>query len=60
MPADYIADYAEYLSKEKRASANTVSSYLRDIHQFAEYLSAQAGIPPEKAEQEKRDQSKNA
>ena len=47
MPADYIADYAEYLSKEKRASANTVSSYLRDIHQFAEYLSAQAGIPPE-------------
>ena len=52
MPADYIADYAEYLSKEKRASANTVSSYLRDIHQFAEYLSAQAGIPPEKAEQE--------
>ena len=52
MPADYIADYAEYLSKEKRASANTISSYLRDIHQFAEYLSAQAGIPPEKAEQE--------
>ena len=26
--------YEEYLISEKKASANTVSSYLRDIHQF--------------------------
>ena len=27
--------YEEFLRTEKRASANTVSSYLRDVHQFA-------------------------
>ena len=30
--------YKEYLSEEKRASQNTISSYLRDIAQYAKYL----------------------
>ena len=36
---DYIAQYRIYLEQEKHASANTVSSYLRDVRQFAEWLS---------------------
>ena len=35
---DLICAYENYLSKVKQASANTVSSYLRDIRQFAEWL----------------------
>ena len=33
-----ITNYASYLTDEKRASANTVNSYLRDINQFAQWL----------------------
>ena len=36
--ADHIAAYGSYLEQEKHASANTVSAYLRDIHQLWEYL----------------------
>ena len=39
---DEIARYEEYLVREKHASQNTVSSYLRDISQFADYLQARA------------------
>lgn len=35
---DYISAYGVYLEEEKHASQNTVSSYLRDVHQFAQYL----------------------
>ncbi|MCI9012229.1 MAG: site-specific tyrosine recombinase XerD [Oscillibacter sp.] len=35
-----MARYEEYLVREKHASQNTVSSYLRDISQFADYLQA--------------------
>ena len=35
---DLIAAYENYLSKVKQASANTVSSYMRDIRQFAQWL----------------------
>lgn len=41
---DLICAYENYLSKVKQASANTVSSYLRDIRQFSEWISNQ-GIP---------------
>ena len=34
-----IARYEEYLIHTKHASANTVSSYMRDIRQYASYLS---------------------
>lgn len=33
--SDLFAAYEGYLKTEKRASENTVSSYLRDVHQFA-------------------------
>lgn len=32
---DFIAGYESWLGKEKRAAANTLSSYLRDVRQFA-------------------------
>ena len=35
---DLIHAYENYLVKVKKASGNTVSSYLRDIRQFAEWL----------------------
>jgi len=35
---DLIQAYENYLTKVKQASSNTVSSYLRDIRQFAEWL----------------------
>jgi len=38
LTTDDIANYANYLEDEKHASANTVSSYLRDINQFAQWL----------------------
>ena len=31
---DYIAAYRDYLAEEKHASANTLSSYIRDLTQF--------------------------
>ncbi len=36
---DLIEAYTEYLRTEKRASDNTVASYVRDVHQFCVYLS---------------------
>lgn len=36
---DYISSYETYLLNIKHASANTVSSYMRDIHQFSTYVS---------------------
>lgn len=35
---DFIQAYENYLSKVKQASANTVSSYMRDIRQFSQWL----------------------
>ena len=35
---DYIHDFGEYLTEEKHASGNTLSSYLRDVRQFREWL----------------------
>ena len=36
---DFIRTYENYLIKVKQASENTVSSYMRDIRQFSEWLS---------------------
>lgn len=41
---DLICAYDNYLSKVKQASANTVSSYLRDIRQFSEWITEQEGL----------------
>ena len=35
---DLINAYEKYLTKVKQASANTVSSYLRDVRQFSDWL----------------------
>lgn len=35
---DLIKAYENYLAKVKQASTNTISSYMRDIRQFAEWL----------------------
>lgn len=32
---DYVAGYEAWLTREKRAAANTLSSYLRDVRQFS-------------------------
>ena len=36
---DLIRAYENYLAKVKQASANTIASYMRDIRQFADWLS---------------------
>ena len=36
--ADYIAAYQAYLAQEKHSSANTLSSYIRDLNQFRTWL----------------------
>ena len=41
MVSDWIAAYEDYLKTEKQASANTVSSYLRDVRQFAAAMEEQ-------------------
>ena len=38
---DLIQAYETYLTKVKQASSNTVSSYMRDIRQFSDWLQAQ-------------------
>lgn len=48
---DFIVRYELYLSSEKKASANTLSSYLRDVRQFAVYA-AREEVPLEKIRQE--------
>lgn len=35
---DYISAYETWLAQEKRASANTLSSYLRDVRQFDRWI----------------------
>ena len=35
---DLVRAYENYLTKVKQASANTISSYMRDIRQFADWL----------------------
>ncbi len=40
---DLVQAYENYLTKVKQASNNTVASYMRDIHQFADWLRAYIG-----------------
>lgn len=47
-----VESYEKYLTEEKRSSANTVSSYLRDISQFEEYLLREYGCALRKATSE--------
>ena len=38
---DYLSGYEVWLSREKKASSNTLSSYLRDVRQFAEWIESE-------------------
>ena len=40
---DLIQAYENYLTKVKQASGNTVSSYMRDVRQFSDWLRASEG-----------------
>lgn len=48
---DYIAGYETWLAREKRAAANTLSSYVRDVRQFA-FWSGEDGLDLAQATQE--------
>ena len=37
--------FEKHLTEEKKASANTLSLYLRDIRQFGEYLDSHSRTP---------------
>ena len=41
--SELLTAYETYLTTEKRASANTVSSYLRDVQQFASAIEGRGG-----------------
>ena len=47
---DHLSGYEQWLATEKKAAANTLSSYVRDVRQFLVYLSAD-GTKPERATQ---------
>ena len=42
---DYQSGYAHYLTEEKRASSNTLSSYLRDVNQYLHWLAGEKLLP---------------
>ena len=50
--ADLLAQYEEYLATEKHASQNTLSSYMRDLHQFEAYLTEFSPMPLPQVTQE--------
>ena len=43
---DHIAEYKKYLEQERCSSANTVTSYVRDVAHFSSYLMQTEGIGP--------------
>ena len=38
LDSEVLEFFEEYLKNEKKVSANTLSSYLRDVRQLSEYL----------------------
>ena len=42
--SECLSIFEAYLRNDKKASENTLSSYLRDIRQFSEYLSSRSAI----------------
>lgn len=49
---DYIAAYRSYLAEEKQASANTLSSYVRDITQLQAWLMEKGSMDLKKVKKE--------
>ena len=50
--SECIELFESFLKNEKKASANTLSSYMRDIHQFAAYQEKNGGSPITEASDE--------
>ena len=50
--AQLLTQYEAYLAEEKHASQNTLSSYMRDLHQFDAYLDEHSAATLETAAQE--------
>lgn len=48
---ELLTAYENYLAEKKHASGNTVSSYVRDIRQFSEWLDVERGLELLKASQ---------
>lgn len=48
---DLVRAYENYLLKVKKASANTIASYMRDIRQYSEWLQTYVGIDVVDAQQ---------
>lgn len=44
---DYLSGYELWLSREKKAAENTLSSYLRDVRQFSEWLDEEGVALPQ-------------
>ncbi len=47
---EYLKEYEAYLTTEKKASSNTLSSYLRDVGQYLRWEEGE-GFTPDRAEQ---------
>ena len=48
---DLVRAYENYLAKVKKASGNTISSYIRDIRQFSDWLNSECSLDILDAEQ---------
>jgi integrase/recombinase XerD len=48
---DLVQAYENYLSKVKKASANTIASYMRDIRQYSQWLDTHVGVDVVDAQQ---------
>lgn len=44
---DYMSGYEAWLTRDKKAASNTLSSYLRDVRQFAEWLESEGVALPQ-------------
>lgn len=44
---DYLSGYQAWLTQEKKASNNTLSSYLRDVRQFSDWLDSEGIALPQ-------------
>ncbi len=52
---DLVESFEHYLTTEKRASQNTVSSYLRDVRQYLRWLEENGLAPEEVSQQQAED-----
>ena len=51
---DYLAGYESWLRHEKKAAANTLCSYLRDVRQFSQWMGARRLALPQATQEDVR------